>query len=79
MYVECTFGRLKAKFGCLKRGMDINLNGSPYAIHACFILQNSCEINKFQPCRVLLLLFSLLLRNIQTIEQYENQDETNEN
>ena len=44
MVIECTFGRLKARFGCLKRDMDINFNDLIHVIHACFILHNFCEI-----------------------------------
>ena len=29
---ECAIGRLKAKFGCLRRAMDINFNDLPYVI-----------------------------------------------
>ena len=46
MVIECTFGRLKARFGCLRRDMDINLNDSTYVIHSCFILHNFFEIHK---------------------------------
>ena len=38
MVIECAFGRLKARFGCLKREMDINLKDLPAVIHSCFIL-----------------------------------------
>ena len=34
--IECAFGRLKARFRCLKRAMDINLDELPYVIYACF-------------------------------------------
>ena len=46
MVVECGFGRLKARFGCLRRDMDINLEELPYTIHSCFILHNFCEMRK---------------------------------
>ena len=46
MVIECTFGRLKARFGCLRREMDINLKDFPAVIHSCFILQNFCEIRQ---------------------------------
>ena len=45
MVLECAFGRLKARFGCLRRDMDINLDDLAY-IHSCFILHNFCEIHK---------------------------------
>ena len=43
--IECVFGRLKARFGCLKRAMDINLNDLPFVIYACFVLHNYCELH----------------------------------
>lgn len=43
--IECAFGRLKARFRCLKRAMDINLDELPYIIYACFVLHNFCEIH----------------------------------
>lgn len=44
--IECAFGRLKARWGALKRAMDINLDDLPAVIYACFILHNFCEENK---------------------------------
>lgn len=41
--IECAFGRLKARFGALRRAMDINIDELPYVIYACFILHNFCE------------------------------------
>ena len=46
MVIECAFARLKARFGCLRWGMDINIDDLPYVIHSCFVLHNFCEINK---------------------------------
>ena len=46
MAIECTFGRLKGRFGALRREMDINIDELPHVIHACFILHNICEMNK---------------------------------
>ena len=46
MVIECAFGRLKARFDCLKREMDINLKELPAVIHSCFILHNFCEIRQ---------------------------------
>ena len=43
MIIECSFRRLKARFDCLRRDMDINLNDLAHVIHACFILHN-CKI-----------------------------------
>ena len=44
--IECAFGILKARFGCLRRAMDINLKDLPNVIYACFVLHNYCEVNK---------------------------------
>ena len=44
MIIECAFGRLKGRFGALRRPMDINLDDVPCVIHACFILHNICEL-----------------------------------
>ena len=46
MVIECAFGRLKGRFGCLRREMDINLDELPFVIHTCFILHNFCELRK---------------------------------
>ena len=46
MVIECAFGRLKARFGCLRKEMDINLKDLPTVIHSCFILHNFCEIRQ---------------------------------
>lgn len=43
--IECSFGRLKARFGALKRPMDVNMDDLPSVIYACFVLHNFCEIN----------------------------------
>ena len=45
MVIECSFGRLKARFPILKRTMDINLDDLPYIIYACFTLHNFCEMH----------------------------------
>ena len=44
--IECAFGRLKARFRCLKRAMDINMDDLPFVIYACFVLHNFCEQQK---------------------------------
>ena len=48
MVIECTFGRLKTRFGCLKREMDINIRELPNLITSCFFLNNFCEERKEQ-------------------------------
>ena len=45
MVIECSFGRLKGRFGALRRPLDINLTEVPYVIYACFVLHNFCECN----------------------------------
>ena len=45
MVIECSFGRLKSRFGALRREMDINLSDLPSVIYACFVLHNYCEMN----------------------------------
>ena len=45
MIIECAFGRLKSRFGSLKRDMDINLAALPAVIHSCLILHNFCKMN----------------------------------
>ena len=46
MVIECSFGRLKARFGGLKREMDIKLIYLPHVIYACFVLYNFCEMQQ---------------------------------
>ena len=37
--------QLKARFGALRRSMDIDLDELPYVLYACFDLHNFCELN----------------------------------
>ena len=46
MVIECAFGRLKARFGALRREMDICQNDMPDVIYSCFVLHNFCELQK---------------------------------
>ena len=46
MVIVCAFDRLKLRFGCLRRDMDINVDDLTYVIHSCLILHNFCEIHK---------------------------------
>ena len=48
--IECSFGRLKARFSALRREMDINLDDLPAVIYACFVLHNFCEVHKESVC-----------------------------
>ena len=43
--IECSFGRLKARFACLKRAMDINIDDLPFMIYSSFVLHNFFEMN----------------------------------
>ena len=45
MVIECAFGRLKARFGALRRAMDININDIASVIYACFVLHNFCQLH----------------------------------
>ena len=46
MIKECAFGRLKAQFGCLRRDMDINLDGLTYVKHSRFLFHDFFETHK---------------------------------
>ena len=46
MVIECAFGRLKVRFGCLRREMDINIRELPNLINSCFVLNNFCAERK---------------------------------
>ena len=43
--IECTFGRLKAIFGALRRTMDIDMDDLPFVFYSYFVLHNFCEVN----------------------------------
>jgi len=44
--IENSFGRLKGRFRCLQRAMDIDIKTLPKVIMACFVLHNYCELKK---------------------------------
>ena len=46
MVIDCSFGRLKARFGCLRREMDISQEVLPYVVYACLVLHNVCETHE---------------------------------
>ena len=56
MVNECTFGRLKGRFGCLRKEMDIDIGDLPYVIHTCFLLHN------FLSCYTKSLSIKILLK-----------------
>ena len=45
MVIECAFGRLKGRWGALRRAMDISLDDLPNVIFACFVLHNYCDVH----------------------------------
>ncbi len=45
MVIECPYGRLKARFGILRKPIDIDIKFVPVTVLACFILHNFCEKN----------------------------------
>ena len=46
MVIDCAFSRLKARFGSLRREMNIKLDNLLRCINSCFILHNFCEMRK---------------------------------
>ena len=44
--IECAFGRLKARWGFLRKTIDIKLESVPIIAYSCFVLHNYCERNK---------------------------------
>ena len=61
MVTECAFGRLKRRFGILRRPLDLALLHIPELIHACFTLHNICE-NRNE---------TLSAQNIQAAQAYD--------
>ena len=41
--IECAFGRLKARWGFLRRKVDIKFEMIPLVAYSCFVLHNYCE------------------------------------
>ena len=48
MVVACAFGRLKGRFGILRKDIYTDLKTTLNIIYACFVLHNFCEMNKEQ-------------------------------
>ena len=46
MFIECAIGRLKARFSCFRREMDINSKELPNIINSWFVLNSFCEERK---------------------------------
>ena len=44
--VEYSFGRLKARYGFLRRMVDLKLETVPIVIYCCFVLHNICEMRR---------------------------------
>ena len=44
--VECSFGRLNAQWGFLRRMVDLKLETIPIVVYCCFVLHNICEMRK---------------------------------
>ena len=44
--IECAFGRLKARWGVLRKRIDSKLENVPKIILTCFALHNYCESKK---------------------------------
>ena len=43
--IECAFGKLKARWGLLRKTIDIQIESVHKLIYSCFVLQNFCERN----------------------------------
>ncbi|XP_059187930.1 putative nuclease HARBI1 [Centropristis striata] len=44
MVIECSFGRLKSRWRCLSKWLDVDIMNVPYVITACCVLHNMCEV-----------------------------------
>ncbi|KAA8579043.1 hypothetical protein FQN60_010567, partial [Etheostoma spectabile] len=41
--MRAALGRLRARWGALRRAMDLSVDALPAVLHACFVLHNYCE------------------------------------
>ena len=44
MVVENSFGRLKGRWRCLLKRLDVKLQNVPHVVSACVVLHNMCEM-----------------------------------
>ncbi|CAL9700980.1 unnamed protein product [Knipowitschia caucasica] len=70
--IEWSFGRLKARFSCLRHPMYANLLDLPHVIYACFVLHNYCE-DRNEPVSE-----DLVLKAVQAEQKFQPSTQTND-
>ena len=66
MVIECAFGRLKARFGALRRPIDLDIRDLPYVIYA-----RAKELEVNLPNTLTPKLFSDFYHDLQTVKTGE--------